>query len=73
MTNVVLNRHGYPVLDIGYGRRGSHYNALEKSQTGGDDLPFLKWFMKRYTREHQRLLRRPAGGSGRRGPVVRRD
>ena len=72
MMNFVLNRHGYLMLDIGYGHRGSYYNALEKSQTRDDDLPFLKWFMKRYTREHRRLATAHAG-SGLRGPVVRRD
>lgn len=56
MTNFVLNRHGYPMLDIGYGHRSSYYNALEKSQTKDGELPFLKWFMKRYVREHRRLL-----------------
>ena len=54
MTNFVLNRHGYPMLDIGYGHRNSYYNALEKSKD--DELPFIKWFMKRYAREHRRLL-----------------
>ena len=72
VMNFVLNRHGYPMLDIGYGHRSSYYNALEKSQIRDDDLPFLKWFMKRYTREHRRLATVHAG-SGLRGPVVRRD
>lgn len=56
MMNFVLNRHGYPMLDIGYGDRRSYYTALERSQTGDDELPFLRWFMKRYAKAHQRLL-----------------
>lgn len=48
MMNHVLNKFDYPLLDIDYGDRYSYYNALEKSQTKDDNLPFLKWFMKRY-------------------------
>ncbi len=48
MMNHVLNKFGYPLLDIDYGDRRSYYNALEKSQTKDDDLSFLQWFMKRY-------------------------
>lgn len=56
MMNHVLNKFGYPLLDIDYGDRRSYYTALERSQTTGDDLPFLKWFMKRYLRAHKRYL-----------------
>ncbi len=48
MMNHVLNKFDYPLLDIDYGDRRSYYTALEKSQTKDDELPFLKWFMKRY-------------------------
>ncbi|MEX0862631.1 Fic family protein [Nitrosopumilus sp.] len=48
MMNHVLNKFDYPLLDINYNDRRSYYNALEKSQTKDDDLPFLQWFMKRY-------------------------
>ena len=48
VMNHVLNKFDYPLLDIDYGDRRSYYNALEKSQTKYDDLPFLQWFMKRY-------------------------
>ena len=63
MMNHVLYRAGYPMTDIEYRDRRSYYNALERSQTG-DDLPFLRWFMKRYIRVHERYRRRPDGGPG---------
>ena len=56
MMNLVLYRHGYPMLDIGYGDRRSYYTALERSQAGGGELPFLRWFMRRYARAHRGLL-----------------
>jgi Fic family protein len=56
MINHVLNTFDYPLLDIDYADRRSYYNALEKSQTKDDDLPFLQWFMKRYLKIHKKLL-----------------
>ena len=56
MINHVLNTFDYPLLDIDYADRRSYYNALEKSQTKDDDLPFLQWFMKRYLKTHKKLL-----------------
>lgn len=56
MMNHVLNKFDYPLLDIDYGDRRSYYNALEKSQTKDDDLPFLKWFMKRYFKTYKNYL-----------------
>lgn len=52
MMNHVLYRSGYPMMDIKYADRGSYHNALERSQTKDDDLPFLQWFMRRYLRMH---------------------
>ena len=56
MMNHVLNKFDYPLLDIDYGDRRSYYNALEKSQIKDDDLPFLKWFMKRYFKSCKNYL-----------------
>jgi len=56
MMNHVLNKFDYPLLDIDYGDRRSYYNALEKSQTKDDDLPFLQWFMKRYFKTYKNYL-----------------
>lgn len=52
MMNHVLYMSGYPMMDIEYRDRRSYYNALERSQTKEDDLPFLRWFMTRYLRAH---------------------
>jgi len=56
MMNHALNKFDYPLLDIDYGDRRSYYNALEKSQTKDDELPFLKWFMKRYFKTYKNYL-----------------
>ena len=56
MMNCVLNRFDYPPLDIEYGDRHSYYTALERSQTKNNDLFFLRWFMKRYVKAHERHL-----------------
>ena len=52
MMNHVLYRSDYPMMDIEYRNRRSYYNALERSQTREDDLPFLRWFVTRYLRAH---------------------
>ena len=52
MMNHALYRSGYPMMGIEYRDRRSYYNALERSQTRKDDLPFLRWFMIRYLRVH---------------------
>ncbi len=57
MMNHVLNKFGYPLLDIDYSDRRSYYTALERSQTKNDELPFLQWFMKRYLKTHKKYLK----------------
>ncbi len=56
MMNHVLNRHGFPMLDIPYERRTGYYRALERAQLRGDDAIFLHWFFKRYLAENRRYL-----------------
>lgn len=56
MMNCVLNLHGYPMLDIGYEDRRPYYAALERSQTADDQMPFLKWFVRRYLRANKKHL-----------------
>ena len=56
MMNHVLNKFDYPLLDIDYDDRRSYYNALEKSQTKDDELPFLKWFIKQYFKTYKNYL-----------------
>ncbi len=58
MMNYVLQRHGYPMLNIPYKRRAGYYRALERSQVSKDERPFRTWFFRQYLREHRRLLGR---------------
>ena len=55
MMNFVLYKHDYPMFDIDYADRRSYYTALERSHMKDDDdeLPFLKWFIKRYIKMNQ--------------------
>lgn len=54
MMNFVLDKHGYPMLDIPYKGRSSYYNALERSQVKKNDNIFLQWLLKRYVKENAR-------------------
>jgi Fic family protein len=56
MMNFVLNKLGYPLLDIDYKDRRSYYNTLERAQTKEDDIIFLQWFMKRYLKIYNKFL-----------------
>lgn len=56
LMNYILHRRNYPMLDIQYKDRRSYYTALERSQITRDDMPFLKWFMKRYINAHAEYL-----------------
>jgi Fic family protein len=58
MMNFVLNKHGFPMLNIAYEKRAGYYVALERSQTKREDSIFLQWFFKRYLKEHQRKMDR---------------
>ncbi|MBI5147130.1 MAG: Fic family protein [Thaumarchaeota archaeon] len=57
ITNFILNKKGYPMLDIPYGGRSSYYNSLERSNVKNEDRIFLQWLMKRYVKEYKRYLR----------------
>ncbi len=56
MMNLLLNRHGFPMLDIAYEKRAGYYNALERSQVKKDEYIFLQWFLKRYLMENRKYL-----------------
>lgn len=56
IMNFVLNRNGFPMLNIKYRGRMGYYNALERSQTTGKDDPFLIWFLKSYVKQHKQYL-----------------
>lgn len=57
MMNFVLQKNGYPMLNIEYKNRNSYYSALERSQIKKDDSIFVQWFLKRYLKEYDRYLR----------------
>ncbi|MEM3039075.1 MAG: Fic family protein [Thermoplasmata archaeon] len=52
LMNFVLNRHGFPLLNIAYEKRRSYYSALERAQLRQDDSIFVQWLFKRYVKEH---------------------
>jgi len=55
LMNFVLNKHGFPMLNIHYANRNSYYNALERAQVKENDSIFLNWFFKRYKKELERF------------------
>ncbi len=57
MMNFVLKKHGFPMLDIPYTKRTSHYTALERSQVNSDENIFTQWFFRRYLAEHKKYLK----------------
>ncbi len=59
MMNLVLNKNGFPMLDIEYANRNSYYNALERSQVTGDDRPFVLWLYRTYKKRNNRYLNLP--------------
>ncbi len=56
IMNFILNRHGFPMLDITYKNRNSYYNALEKSQVKEQEHKFLQWFFRRYLKDNEKYL-----------------
>lgn len=56
MMNFVLNKKGFPMLNIPYEGRNSYYRALERSQISGSKDPFVTWFMRRYVKENDHYL-----------------
>lgn len=58
MMNFVLNRHGYPMLDIPYKGRAGYYGALERAQVKGNENIFVQWLFRKYIKENRRYLRK---------------
>jgi len=56
MMNFILNKNGFPMLDIPYENRNGYYTALERSQIKQEEKIFLQWFFKRYLKEYKRLI-----------------
>ena len=56
MMNLVLDKYGYPMLDIPYEKRAGYYTALERAQVKDDEDKFLTWFFKRYAKENSKYI-----------------
>jgi len=54
IMNSIVNRNGFPMLNIAYQNRSSYYTALERSQTKRQDQIFMQWFFRRYVKEYRR-------------------
>lgn len=48
LMNCILDENNYPMLNILFAERRKYYSALERSNLQNDDMPFLRWFMKKY-------------------------
>ena len=57
LTNFVLNRHGFPLLNIPYEGRRGYYNALERSQVKENDSTFIQWLFRRYLKEYSAYVK----------------
>ena len=64
ITNGVLSKNGYPLLNIKFADRHKYYLALEKSQTESDEIHFLKWFVTYYIENNRKYLKSVARPSG---------
>lgn len=53
LMNFVLQKYGFPMLNIPYEKRAGYYRSLERSQLKKDDNIFLQWFFKRYLKENK--------------------
>jgi Fic family protein len=53
MMNFVLNKYGYPMLNIKYTRRRTYYRALERAQLNSNERAFCLWFFRNYLREQK--------------------
>lgn len=54
IMNFILNRNGYPMLDIPYSNRNAYYTALERAQTKKEDYAFVQHIFRRYIKEHKK-------------------
>ncbi len=54
--NFILNKYGYPMLNIDYKGRGTYYSALERSQVNNSERIFCQWFFRKYLSEAKHYL-----------------
>jgi len=57
LMNFILNRNGYPMLNIHYANRRGYYTSLERSQLKDNQNIFLRWFFRKYIKDNKRYLR----------------
>lgn len=55
MMNSILDQHDYPMLNIRFSDRVHYYSALERAQTGLDEMIFLKWFVSYYATKNKKI------------------
>jgi len=56
LTNYILFKNNYPMLDVDANFRDQYYRALEKADKKDYALPFIQWFFKIYIKENERYL-----------------
>jgi Fic family protein len=57
LMNFVLNKHGYPMLNIPYKNRAGYYNALERAQVKKNNMIFASWVFRRYVKVYRRYAK----------------
>jgi Fic family protein len=57
VMNFILNKFGYPMLNISYKNRVGYYNALERAQVKKVNSIFVSWFFRRYLKEYKKYLK----------------
>ena len=57
LMNFVMNKNGFPMLDIKYSNRSDYYTALERSQVKGIEIIFMQHIIRRYIKEYAKYLK----------------
>lgn len=52
----ILNKNGYPMLNIEPKEKQTYINKLESSYTKNDEMVFVKWFISKYLRDNKKFL-----------------
>lgn len=53
MMNFILNKNGYPMLNIEYKGGRRYYSALERAQVNSNERVFYQWFFRKYLGEQK--------------------
>lgn len=57
LMNFILNKSGFPMLNIKHRGRQNYYNALERSQITRDEYIFVLHILKRYLKEYRNYIK----------------